>query len=533
MRRDLARQQAERVRANPIAQREAERARKAYERAQAADEKERRRLYLKSRAADVDARNEELDGQVVALESLLAATLEVDHYFDFDSLTISVDNKPYDPGSLAVPETPPDLSRFQVRPLSRAKGLVPGAKEKQAKAEQQAAQAYQAAVDAHGTRESQRVARWREEYHSHEARSAALVADAEQKNEEIDRFRTDVTAGDPDAVVSYFDLILRRSAYPDGFPEHYRLAYVPESNQLVVEYELPTTAAIPAVKAYKFLKTKDEITSTPRPAAQIKALYKNVVAQVALRTLHEVYEADRAAQIETLVLNCVVDTVDPATGKAIRPVLVSVRTTRDRFAEIDLSNVDPLACLRHLGAGVSRSPTELTPVRPVLEFDMVDKRFIQETDVLSGLDQRPNLMELSPSEFENLITNLFLKMGLETRLTQASRDGGVDCVAFDPRPIFGGKVVIQAKRYKGTVGVSAVRDLYGTVHNEGASKGILVTTSGYGSASFDFATAKPLELLDGSNLLYLLAEHAGIEARIEPPDDWVDPVGAEITYVEE
>ena len=102
---------------------------------------------------------------------------------------------------------------------------------------------------------------------------------------------------------------------------------------------------------------------------------------------------------------------------------------------------------------------------------MVDSRFIEETDVISGLDQRPNLMDLTPSEFESLITNLFQKMGLETRLTQASRDGGVDCVAFDPRPIFGGKVVIQAKRYKNTVGVSAVRDLYGTMQNEGASKG--------------------------------------------------------------
>jgi restriction system protein len=85
-------------------------------------------------------------------------------------------------------------------------------------------------------------------------------------------------------------------------------------------------------------------------------------------------------------------------------------------------------------------------------------------------------MELSAGEFESLITNLFTRMGLETRMTQPSRDGGVDCVAFDYRPIFGVKVVIQAKRYKNTIPVSAVRDLFGTVHNEGASKGILVTT---------------------------------------------------------
>jgi restriction system protein len=114
-------------------------------------------------------------------------------------------------------------------------------------------------------------------------------------------------------------------------------------------------------------------------------------------------------------------------------------------------------------------------------------------------------------------------MGLETRLTQASRDGGVDCVAWDMRPVVGGKVIVQAKRYKHTVGVSAVRDLYGTVLNEGAAKGILVTTSGYGKSSFDFAKNKPLELLPGSQLLFLLEEHAGIKAKIEFPDDWVDP----------
>ena len=61
-------------------------------------------------------------------------------------------------------------------------------------------------------------------------------------------------------------------------------------------------------------------------------------------------------------------------------------------------------------------------------------------------------------------------------MTQASRDGGVDAIAFDPDPIRGGKIVIQAKRYAYTVGVSAVRDLYGTLMNEGATKGILVTT---------------------------------------------------------
>ena len=72
--------------------------------------------------------------------------------------------------------------------------------------------------------------------------------------------------------------------------------------------------------------------------------------------------------------------------------------------------------------------------------------------------------------------------------------------------------------------MSAVRDLYGTVLNEGAAKGILVSTSGNGSSSFVFAQNKPLQLIVGRELIYLLAEHTGLQARIEFPEGWVDPI---------
>jgi restriction system protein len=127
---------------------------------------------------------------------------------------------------------------------------------------------------------------------------------------------------------------------------------------------------------------------------------------------------------------------------------VTVRTTRDEILALNLAQVVPLVCLKQLKACVSRQPDELVAVKPIMEFKMVDPRFTEGTDVLSALDDRPNLVELSPGDFEALITKLFSKMGLETRLTQPFRDGGVDCVAYDQRPVLGGKVVIQAKRYK-------------------------------------------------------------------------------------
>lgn len=265
------------------------------------------------------------------------------------------------------------------------------------------------------------------------------------------------------------------------------------------------------------------VTPKPRTAKSRNSLYVSGMAECALAALAVIVRCKGAHLADTILLNMMVDDVDTATGLDKRYCIFSVQVEREAFGALNLDRVDPLECVKRLGGVVPRGSEELAPVRPLLEFDREDARIIGATEVAAHLGSRANLMELTPTEFEALIQNLFTKIGLETHQTQASRDGGVDAIAYDSRPIFGGKIIIQAKRYKNTVGVSAVRDLYGTVLNEGAGKGLLVTTSGYGKSSYEFAKNKPLELLEGGHLLHLLKEHLGIEATIVPPDTWVDP----------
>lgn len=521
--REAERQARLRAAAETRTAREAERARRAYERADAADAKERQRLYVESRMADVELRNQELKDDVAALELLLRDTLAVDDFLEFEALKDAAPLPVFAPGPLAFSEPEPDPESFRPPEPTGLRARLPGVRQKYLAKRQEGKDAYDAASTAHKARETERQQRLAATQVEHEKVVAKAEARLAVQHAEIEAFKSDFHAGTPAAVVQYFALVLEASRYPKGFPQRFRLAFVPESRQFVVEYELPDYERIPAVAEYRYIKAGDKVTEKSLPLKERQALYKSVVAQVTVRTIHELFEADRGSLVESIVLNGHVNTINSATGKAERPCLVTVRTTRDTFMDRDFTQVDPVACLLDLSASLSRSPAELVPVRPVLEFNMVDPRFVEEADVLSQLDQRQNLMELKPGEFEALITNLFTKMGLETRMTQPSRDGGVDCVAFDNRAIFGGKVIIQAKRYKNTVPVSAVRDLFGTVHNEGASKGILVTTSGFGKASFDFAKDKPLELLSGTNLLYLLMEHAGVDAKIEPPEHWVEP----------
>nr|WP_226376116.1 restriction endonuclease [Pectobacterium quasiaquaticum] len=44
----------------------------------------------------------------------------------------------------------------------------------------------------------------------------------------------------------------------------------------------------------------------------------------------------------------------------------------------------------------------------------------------------------------------------------------------------------------------------------------MVCTSQYGKDAYRFCEDKPIELIDGGGLLYLLKEHAGVSARINP-----------------
>jgi restriction system protein len=520
-RREDQRREREAERAALALERERVRQEREAARQRAWDEKEQKRLYVEQRTHEAEQQTADLAEFVDELDGLLADSLANNVGFAVEALKEQPTPIEFDPAGLAKPIEPP-VKALPTSPSALQK-LFPGTKAKHAQAVSEAEAAYEQALAQSVEAERERRTALANAERDHQARVDAEAQRVAAQNKEVEAFKERYDAGDSEAVTTYCSMVLAASRYPEGFPEQRKIAYVPESKQLVVEMDLPTYDAVPDLVEYRYVKAKDEIASKARPVSQRKGLYANVVAQVTLRTVHEMFQADRAGHLESIVFNGHVDTIDPRTGQPTHPCLITLRTTRDLFNTLDLARVEPSACLQGLNASVSRNPAELTPVRPVLEFNMVDPRFVEETDVLSSIDQRPNLMDLTPGEFEALITNLFEKMGLETRMTQPSRDGGVDCVAYDPRPIFGGKVVIQAKRYKNTVGVSAVRDLFGTMQNEGASKGILVTTSGYGKASFEFAQNKPLELLSGSNLLYLLEQHAGISAKIEPPEDWTQP----------
>ncbi len=281
---------------------------------------------------------------------------------------------------------------------------------------------------------------------------------------------------------------------------------------------MPSPDDVPNLKEIKYIQSRDEFKEIYLSQAAFNKMYDHLLYQISLRTIHELYEADEIDAIESIVFNGWVNSIDKATGKEVNGCIMSVQAMKPEFIEINLSKVDPKLCFKNLKGVGSSKLSSLTPIAPIIKLDRNDPRFVSAYDIANTIDDTQNLAAMDWQDFEQLIRELFEKefnqSGGEVKITRASRDGGVDAVAFDPDPIRGGKIVIQAKRYTNVVGVSAVRDLYGTVLNEGAIKGILVSTADYGPDAYNFAKDKPITLLNGSNLLHLLQKH-GHKAKID------------------
>jgi restriction system protein len=365
------------------------------------------------------------------LNAILPNTFSVDDTIHFHDLLIKNEPPPFTVDeAFRRPAKQPDRNFYlnQSTAPSRWSGLLPGAMKKHQENLQRLNIDYLNAVDEWQVAEKIRCQKIADDERQHANIVTSFLQKKLQQNEYVEEFQENYKAGNIDSIEEYCHLVLERSEYPDNFPRQFELSYTSQSRQLIVELTLPSIDVVPSVAEYSYVQKNDEIREKIRKASDIKLLYQDVISSIALRTLHEIFEADQGNHIDVVCFNGMIEAPDRSNGRIERKCLISVRTTKSDFQVIDLRYIDRNLCIRNLGAQVSRNPDEVIAVKPIVDLSMVDKRFVDQTNLLSELDEAFNLMDLDPFQFEHLVANLFGKMGLETKLTQSSRDGGVDCI---------------------------------------------------------------------------------------------------------
>jgi restriction system protein len=128
------------------------------------------------------------------------------------------------------------------------------------------------------------------------------------------------------------------------------------------------------------------------------------------------------------------------------------------------------------------------------------------------------LKALSPAGFERLCQRILRESGfIKVEVTGQSGDGGIDGIGVLRVNLVSFHVLFQAKRWKGSVGSSVVRDFRGAMVGR-ADKGLIITTASFTADARKEATrdgAPAIDLVDGEGLCGLLKDlKLGVRIRL-------------------
>ncbi len=109
------------------------------------------------------------------------------------------------------------------------------------------------------------------------------------------------------------------------------------------------------------------------------------------------------------------------------------------------------------------------------------------------------ISNMSGVEFEVYLQAILKKMGYRVKLTKTTGDFGADLILMKDNE----KIVVQAKRYKGNVGIKAVQEVLGAKSYYGATKAWVITNSYYTKAATELAAKSDVTLIDQKGLVQL------------------------------
>lgn len=162
------------------------------------------------------------------------------------------------------------------------------------------------------------------------------------------------------------------------------------------------------------------------------------------------------------------------------------------------------------------SSTELTP------HELIENAYkIMSSDLASQLLEE--VKSNSPQFFEHLVVKLLVAMGYggsfedAAKVTKVSHDDGIDGVIKEDK-LGLDSIYIQAKRYTvGSVQKPDMQKFIGALSEQGANKGIFITTSEFSSGAIETskkAANVKIVLIDGKHLAdYMIQYNIGVSIK--------------------
>jgi restriction system protein len=384
--RERLRLEREMHRAHAAAVTARERVARADARAAAQAERDAKRLHLEAQQSKVESLNADLREEVAAIDGVLESTLAVDDYVDLEKLRrvarhpqfksphlnprpqpapINAPQEPY----FQPPAPPTGISALFAHKKHLAAIAAAQAQFEQAHAAWRAAvaqipQRQSAAAAQYQTAERERLRRLASDRRRYDAECDERQRAVDAENARLDDLIRQFAKGEPAAVDEYIGIVFGNSIYPEVVAANSDIdfSYSSELRELSITILFPPPDVIPTTKSFRHVRSSDEIVETKLPQKDVSTRYANLIDNMTLRTLHEVWESDRTGKVASISLVGGVNHVDPAVGRDAFTQLVALAVSRGDFLQIDLSRITPSETLKHLHAVVSKAPYRLTPI---------------------------------------------------------------------------------------------------------------------------------------------------------------------------
>ena len=307
-------------------------------------ERVRQQEQLASRQQQAEDKTAEVQAQLKALGEVLTSVLPL-RPLTFERLLAAPKTPDFDPGPLTSAAPVPQWKDYAPAPVTGLARLFIG---RQARQAAEAARArFDVAVAEHQQQEAERRRALAVAKATYDRKVTEERAKTAARNAYVTSRRSAFASGDPNAVQWFAGCVLRANRYPDGFPRDYQVTYDASARCLAVDLELPPRTVIPAVRSYRYVKTKDAVEPIPRPETEITQAHERLVANVALRALHETSPPSprpgprrhphRLGQHHR-----------PRHWRPLPPPPPRPPHHPPAFAPLVLDAVDPVACLSHL-----------------------------------------------------------------------------------------------------------------------------------------------------------------------------------------
>ncbi|MFO1475494.1 MAG: hypothetical protein U1F98_02440 [Verrucomicrobiota bacterium] len=316
-------------------------------------------------AAQVAERNRLLEARIEQVQGILRAALEARHAIDFDALKRSA--------PFLVPE--PDLPRYleyppephENDPRYRPAPSAPAFSEQQKRgAYEQFVREYTAWAEGVRKIESENERRY-------EASVAAVRQwhsacrqhhqEEETANAAVEQQQQDYLARIPAAVADYCRAVLHAATFPADLPRVFELRYHAASRSVLVDHVLPQPSDLPRVNGVKVVKSRSEYAEVALSETALHRLHADLVYQVCLRTVHELFDADAAGAVDTVIFNGWLEG-RPGTVAGSKTCVITLSAGKEEFQALNLWDTDPKAAFKILKGIAPSKPHALMPVDP-------------------------------------------------------------------------------------------------------------------------------------------------------------------------